>query len=90
VTLRIAQAIAWALEGYALAGLVFAASFLPRGIGQVDPRMHASPVAVRLIVLPGVVAFWPLFLRRWLKGTPVPVERNAHRQAARPTGEPRA
>jgi hypothetical protein len=34
---------------------------------------------LRLLLLPGVVALWPLFATRWITGAPDPVERNPHR-----------
>jgi hypothetical protein len=74
--------VVFAAEGYALAGIVFAMVFLPRGIVRIDERLHESPKAVRLLLLPGVAAFWPLFAWRWIAGRPAPIERNPHRIAA--------
>lgn len=73
-----------ALGAYAALGLLFAVAFLARGIGRVDPGARGSGWGFRLIVLPGVVAFWPLLLRRWMAGAALPVESNAHRRRARP------
>ncbi len=81
--LVVATAIVTVCELYAAAGLLFAIAFLPGGILRVDERLHGSPWAVRLLILPGVAAFWPLFAWRWLTHAPVPIERNAHRKAAR-------
>ena len=81
--LAAARLLAGALEAYAVVGLLFAVVFLPRGILRVDPRLEHSPVVVRLLILPGVVAFWPLFARRWARGLGVPDERNPHRDRAR-------
>jgi hypothetical protein len=80
-----------AFEGYAIAGVVFAAMFLTRGIAQVDPRVVGAPWTLRLLILPGIVALWPLFARRWATGASVPIEDNAHRARARvdPFGAPR-
>jgi hypothetical protein len=69
-------------ECYALAGLLFALVFLPRGIVRVDERLHESPKTVRLLLFPGVAAFWPLFAWRWIAGRGAPIERNPHRIAA--------
>lgn len=69
-------------ECYALAGVLFALMFLPRGIVRVDARMRESPKTVRLLLFPGVAAFWPLFAWRWMSGRTAPVERNPHRIAA--------
>lgn len=83
MTMQIAQIIALLVEIYALIGLAFAIVFLPRGILRVDDHLRGSPVAVRLLILPGVAALWPLFAWRWMTGQSAPVERNAHRVNAR-------
>ena len=79
--------VAWILvaaaEAYALAGVLFALAFLPRGIVRVDERLHQSPVFVRALLFPGIAALWPLFAWRWITGRAVPEERNPHRLAAR-------
>lgn len=67
---------------YVVIGLLFAVPFLTRGVGGVDPHAERSGVAVRLILLPGTLAFWPLLLNRWARGIPLPVERTAHRDRA--------
>ena len=82
MSLETAGALASAIQAYAVAGLLFAVPFLVRGAKQVDPHLAASPVAVRLLILPGVVIFWPLLGWRWLAGQQAPVERNPHRRAA--------
>ncbi len=69
---------------YLGAGLLFAVPFLWKGVGRIDPVANAPTLGFRLIILPGVVALWPLLARRWLSGaTHPPVECNAHRKAAR-------
>jgi hypothetical protein len=72
-----------ALEAYAVAGVVFAAAFLTWGIAQVDPRVVGAPWTLRVIILPGIVALWPLFARRWASGAAAPIEDNPHRANAR-------
>lgn len=78
--------VAWILvaatEAYALAGVLFALAFLPRGIVRVDERLHESPIAVRVLLFPGIAALWPLFAWRWVTGRGVPDERNPHRLAS--------
>ena len=78
----VATVVVGSCELYAAAGLLFAIAFLPRGILRLDERLHGSPYAVRLLILPGVAALWPLFAWRWLTHAPEPIERNAHRSAA--------
>lgn len=67
---------------YVAVGLLFAVPFLAGGVGRVDPHAEGSGLAVRLILLPGTLAFWPLLLNRWARGVPLPVERTAHRGRA--------
>ena len=80
--LNVAEVVITLCELYAAAGLLFAIAFLPRGILRLDERLHGSPYTVRLLILPGVAALWPLFAWRWLRHAPEPTERNAHRSAA--------
>ena len=55
------------LGAYAAFGLLFAAVFVTWGIGRIDPAAKGSGIGFRLIVLPGVVALWPLLLKRWIR-----------------------
>lgn len=68
---------------YVLAGSVFAAAFVARGVQRIDPGAVGAGWRFRLIIAPGVVALWPLLLRRWLTRSAAPDEDNAHRRAAR-------
>jgi hypothetical protein len=80
--MTVAVVVVGLCELYAVAGVLFAIAFLPRGIVRLDERLHGSPYAVRLLILPGVAALWPLFAWRWVTHAPEPIERNAHRRAA--------
>ena len=71
-----------ALGVYAGIGLLFALPFVTRGVERIDPGARGATWGFRLIVLPGVVALWPILLRRWISGSPPPRERTAHRAAA--------
>ena len=53
---------------YPAIGLVFACAFLTVGISRVDPVSKGSGIGFRLIILPGVVALWPVLLTRWIRG----------------------
>jgi len=82
----VVEFVVWSLEVYAIHGLVFALLFLPRGLERLDPAVRGSGWGFRLIVLPAVVAFWPLLLHRWRRARRgaayPPIETNAHRRAA--------
>lgn len=79
----IANALVIAFGVYVALGLAFALPFVFRGVNKVDPIAGESTWGFRLIVLPGVVALWPILARRWMRGLPPPAESNAHRDAAR-------
>lgn len=80
--IEIAPWLVRALGAYAALGAAFAVPFLARGIERLDSGAHGSSWGFRLIVFPGVVAFWPLLLRRWIAGAVLPIEVNAHRRTA--------
>ena len=80
--LEIAQVVVAAFEAYALAGVGFALVFLPRAVARLDPRVAGAPKTLRLLILPGVVALWPLFAWRWITGAHEPIENNPHRAKA--------
>jgi hypothetical protein len=83
VSLAIAQFAVGVVEAYAVIGVAFALMFLPRGVTRLDPRVAAAPKTLRLLILPGIVALWPLFTRRWIAGAHEPIEDNPHRAKAR-------
>lgn len=71
------------LEGYVALGLIFAVPFLWMGLQKVDSEAEGSGLGFRLLILPGVAAFWPMFLYRWARDCEdPPVERNQHRLRA--------
>jgi hypothetical protein len=87
--MAVAEAFVALLFLYAAAGMAFALPFLARGIERIDSHARGAGLGFRLIVSPGVIAFWPLLLRRWIAGKPEPPEeRNAHRIAAMNGGRP--
>jgi hypothetical protein len=68
---------------YLACGFVFAVPFVLFGVQSIDPHALHGSWGFRLLILPGTMAFWPLLLRRWLKGIhEPPEERNPHRCAA--------
>ena len=75
----------YALETYAGLGLIFAVLFVSIGVQRFDSEAQGSGIGFRLLILPGVAAFWPMFLRRWTQGiAEPPVEKNPHRVSTRP------
>jgi hypothetical protein len=68
---------------YVAAGLLFAIAFVLAGVKRVDPAATGGTWGFRLIIVPGVVAFWPLLAARWARGRSPAEEHNAHRDRAR-------
>lgn len=67
------------LMAYAVAGFLFASVFVFRGVQHVDSEAQGSGVGFQFLILPGVAAFWPMFLRRWIRRSQPVTERNPHR-----------
>jgi hypothetical protein len=77
---QIANVFVAGLLGYASLGVVFALSFVSIGVQKIDPEARGAGIGFRALIFPGVVALWPLLLRRWAGGaTEPPLERNPHR-----------
>lgn len=51
---------------YILAGVVFGLIFIFKWVDQVDAGAGGTRTGFRLIILPGVIAFWPVLLKRYL------------------------
>ncbi len=74
------EAALFLLAMYSAFGMVFALAFVAVGVQRVDPLARNAHWGFRLVILPGVLLFWPLLLWRWSAGrTAPPVERTAHR-----------
>jgi len=63
--MQLAEIIVWILAAYAFLGACFCAAFLMWGLDRLDPAAKASTAGFRAIIAPGVIALWPLLLRRW-------------------------
>ena len=62
-------AVEWAVNALAASaalGVLFAAVFVTKGIGQFDPGARGSGAGFRLVVFPGSAALWPLLLAMWI------------------------
>ena len=79
-----AKAIVCTLAVYASLGLVFAVPFVWLGVQRLDSEAQGSGIGFRLLILPGVAAFWPMFLYRWTRriGEP-PAENNPHQLSSK-------
>jgi hypothetical protein len=72
-----------AATAYLVTGAVFVAIVLPRLVVRLDDGLRDAHVTVRLLIAPGLLLLWPLFVVRLVSGGHPPDERNAHRRAAR-------
>ena len=84
--LPVAQALVLVVLAYAGIGLVFAVLFLALGLARVDPVARGASFGLRLLLLPGCAALWPLLALRWARGRQAPIERTPHKLRAE-TGE---
>ena len=58
-----AKAIVYTMAIYASLGLMFAVPFVWLGVQRLDSEARGSGIGFRLLILPGVAAFWPMFLQ---------------------------
>ena len=80
-----AKAIVYTLAVYASLGLVFALPFVWLGVQRLDSEAQGSGIGFRLLILPGVTAFWPIFLYRWRRRiAEPPIEKNPDRLSSKP------
>lgn len=86
--MKLAQFLLAAVTVFITLGLLFASWFVTWGVARLDPSARGAGLGFRLLIFPGVVAWWPWLVWRWWRGaTAPPVERNAHRQAAHASQE---
>lgn len=73
------MSLAWAegvlavLAVYLAVGAICAAVIAVKGLERIDAGAQGMPWSARLLILPGLVALWPLMLMKCLqqKGPPV-------------------
>jgi hypothetical protein len=79
----IAAAFLILMGAYFASGLLMAIPFVWVGVNKVDPHAAHGSWGFRLLIISGTMIFWPLLLRRWVRGTRLPPEeRSAHRKLA--------
>jgi hypothetical protein len=52
---------------YLLLGLLFVIPFLIKGLTKVDEGAHGGTIGFKIIIIPGVIVFWPALLSNWVK-----------------------
>ena len=84
MTIGTAELLVHAVGVYGALGAAFAAVFLTRWVGRLDPAARHATWGFRLIVFPGVVLFWPFFVVRLIRHHAAPPDEwTAHRARAR-------
>jgi hypothetical protein len=63
----IAQIFVYAFYIYLLIGLLFGIWFVFSGVARVDAGMKEAGWKVRLLLLPGSMALWPVLLSKTIK-----------------------
>ena len=54
---------------YLALGVLFVIPFLMKGLNKVDEGAHSSTIGFKIIIVPGVIVFWPVLLSKWMKKT---------------------
>jgi hypothetical protein len=57
---------------YLVLGVCFVIPFLIKGLAKVDEGTHGSTIGFKIIIIPGVIVFWPVLLKKWIKKPPAP------------------
>ena len=52
---------------YLLLGVLFVVPFLVKGLTKVDEGAHGGTIGFKIIIIPGVIVFWPVLLIKWIK-----------------------
>ena len=54
---------------YLLIGVLFVVPFLMKGLNKIDEGAHGSTIGFKIIIIPGVIVFWPVLVSKWMKKT---------------------
>ncbi|MEO9887583.1 MAG: hypothetical protein ABJR05_16885 [Balneola sp.] len=69
---------------YLVIGLIASIFISFRGVKKLDSASKDGTMGFKLLIIPGLCVFWPLFVLRLNKGLQEPPsENNAHRNAAK-------
>jgi hypothetical protein len=52
---------------YLAVGVLFVIPFLMKGLNKVDEGAHGSTIGFKIIIIPGVIVFWPALFKKWMK-----------------------
>jgi hypothetical protein len=54
---------------YLLCGFLFAMVFIFKGINKVDEGAHGSSAGFKIIIIPGIMVFWPVLMKKWIRAS---------------------
>ena len=54
---------------YLTLGVLFVIPFLLKGLTKVDEGAHGGTIGFKIIIIPGVIVFWPVLLSKWMRST---------------------
>ncbi len=46
-------------------GVLFVIPFLVKGLTKVDEGAKGGTIGFKIIIIPGVIVFWPMMLHKW-------------------------
>jgi hypothetical protein len=55
-----------AFQLYLVLGLIVAIFIQRKGLKKIDPSVEGAGVWFRVLTFPGIVAFWPVMLFKWV------------------------
>ncbi len=64
---QVVSSVLMVVAVYLILGLIFTIVFFLYGIDKVDKDAKGSGWIFKLLILPGMMVFWPLFLNKWRK-----------------------
>lgn len=78
--IQVANAVLTLIYGYLALGLLVGAAAVLFGLNRIDSGAGGAGFGFRLMIFPGVVALWPLLLRRMVRGGgEPPLQKDPHR-----------
>lgn len=64
---------------YVGVGFLFSILFVILGVHLIDPGVKGATPGFRIVIIPGLIIFWPLFALKWKAKSQPPVEKSKHR-----------
>ena len=52
---------------YLALGMLFVIPFLMKGLNKIDEGAQGSTIGFKIIIIPGVIVFWPALLKKWIR-----------------------